>query len=324
MRIIKGSAKDTKVMKEPTEDTCGLANVDAKDTYSIYDKGEMSDEIPGKGKALCDMACYNFDHVDVPSHYRGRKSDTSFEILFANVIKEEIEPGTEAFVVPVEWIFRNDLPPGSSLLRRLESGELLLEDVGLDHMPGEWDVLPEPVYDFTTKFERFDRPLERKDLARYGLTDEDVGTLFEYTKRVNEFITRHAKKIGLTHHDGKAEYIKVSDNCILLADVIGTPDENRFSFKKTQLSKEILRQWYKQTEWYDEFNNWKKKVGKKHWIDVEEYPEPPTPPHVPKELIDVVSDMYRTVAGVWVGDLKKKELKGLVKEINRVEGELLA
>jgi hypothetical protein len=33
--------------------------------------------------------------------------------------------------------------------------------------------------------------------------------------------------------------------------------------------------------------------------------------------------VYRIVSGVWVRDLDKRELNGLVEDINRVEGELL-
>jgi len=165
MRVIKGSVKNMIIEEEPTPTTCTIATVDYTDGYSIFDAGTMPDEIPGKGKALCDMACHNFEWIDLPSHYLERKTATSFKITYANVIKGEIEQGTVAYVIPVEWIFRNDLVPGSSLLRRVQSGEISPKKIGFDYMPEEWDVLPEPVYDFTTKFERFDRPLERSDLV---------------------------------------------------------------------------------------------------------------------------------------------------------------
>ena len=64
------------------------------------------------------------------------------------------------------------------------------------------------------------------------------------TIKVNEVLTRHARKLGLSHCDGKVEYLVSSDARIVLADSPGTPDESRLMFDGVHCGKQVIRNWY--------------------------------------------------------------------------------
>jgi len=104
--------------------------------------------------------------------------------------------------------------------------------------------------------------------------------------KVNDFITKQAKKAGMLHYDGKLEM--VYNNGLVICDVIGTFDENRLGLKGEQVSKEFLRQFYKKTqpEFAPACDKWKKTgEGWQKRCDVK--PKP-----LPAKLAMLVSQMY--------------------------------
>ena len=69
-----GSVKDLEVIQKPTETSMGIGRFHFSDRYSVFDWGEMPDQIDGKGKALCLMGAYCFEQLEelgVKTHYRG-------------------------------------------------------------------------------------------------------------------------------------------------------------------------------------------------------------------------------------------------------------
>ena len=38
----------------------------------------------------------------------------------------------------------------------------------------------------------------------------------------------------------------------MVVDVVGTPDESRYTFRGIHLSKEIAREFYRKTSWFEE------------------------------------------------------------------------
>lgn len=69
-----GSVKDLEIVRKPTPDTMGIGRFHFSDRYSVFDWGEMPDQIEGKGSALCLMGAYCFERLEekeVKTHYRG-------------------------------------------------------------------------------------------------------------------------------------------------------------------------------------------------------------------------------------------------------------
>ena len=69
-----GSVKDLEIIKPPTQTAMGVGRFRFSDRYSVFDWGEMPDQIEGKGAALCMMGAYCFDRLEeqsVRTHCRG-------------------------------------------------------------------------------------------------------------------------------------------------------------------------------------------------------------------------------------------------------------
>ncbi|MDY7081742.1 MAG: phosphoribosylaminoimidazolesuccinocarboxamide synthase, partial [Halobacteria archaeon] len=85
---------------------------------------------------------------------------------------------------------------------------------------------------------------------------------------VNHVVTERASEVGLSHEDGKIECVYFEGD-ILVADVVGTFDENRFLFDGQQISKEFLRQFYKgyDPEWVSAVDDAKKEADDRDIAD---------------------------------------------------------
>ncbi len=266
------SVKEILVDEEPT-DGPGRGRFRFTDAYSVFDWGEMPDAVSHKGAALCTMGAFNFTILEVnevPTHYRGVVVDDEVRPLAAAddpPTEMAVALGTrpplprdddgydygayhaatgDAYVVPLEVVFRNAVPPASSLRRRYAPRE-----AGLDRetWPEGTVELPDPVVEFSTKFEAQDRYLDRAEAARIaGRADLDrVETL---AGAVNHVLTDRAERAGMTHLDGKIEVL-ASDGGLYVADVAGTFDENRYTYDGQPISKEVLREYHRehQSEW---------------------------------------------------------------------------
>lgn len=179
-----GSVKDLKIIKHATPDELGKAQFFFSDRYSVFDWGEMPDHIENKGVALCLKSAYCFEKAEengINTHYRGLgRSDGKrvrlnqieeptniMEISLARVVHPQYVNGAydysmytanlANFLIPLEIIYRNGLPEGSSTVKRLETGEVQLDDLGLDHYPNPREVLEKPLVDVSTKLEERDR-----------------------------------------------------------------------------------------------------------------------------------------------------------------------
>lgn len=343
-----GSVKDLEVIQQPGTDQLGIGKFTFSDRYSVFDWGEMPDQIPLKGQSLAMMGGYNFAWLEeegVRSHFislysteddRGFDPDQPSDSMFVRLTRVlPIEDNYAAFkgdhphyLLPLEIIFRNGAPKGSSLFKKFdrargneEEYNALLESLNLTEEPSPGDFFPEPVYDFTTKLESTDRPIsdaEAREMA--GLSEEKFSQLFSLADKANEFITRQAERAGMQHFDGKIEAM-YNQGEIQLVDVLGTFDENRFLYQGEQVSKEILRQAYKayQPEWVAETNRAKKAASGKNdsnWkANCELDPEP-----LPGELITLVSEIYQAGANQYIGEEifpGVSELGELIPELKR-------
>jgi len=296
-----GSVKDLTVSEQATADLEGIGVFRFTDDYSVFDYGKMPNTIPNKGEALCRMATYNFKELQklgIKSHFRKLISGNEMEVDLVRVLfpqKGELKPGMGNYLVPLEIIFRNSLPEGSSVFKRLAKGRITLEELGLEKMPEAGEKLTLPIMDVSTKLEPTDRYLTWEEAAEIScLNQTEIEDLKGKALEINDFLTKKAREIGLEHADGKIEFGINPQREFILVDVCGTLDENRFLYNGINVSKQILRDYYKTTPWYETIEL-EKAEGKGHG-------EFTTPPLLPKELIEITSNMYKSVCETWTGE----------------------
>jgi phosphoribosylaminoimidazole-succinocarboxamide synthase len=322
-----GSVKDLEVIEKPTVDKMGVGRFNFSDRYSVFDWGEMPDHINGKGAALCLMGAYCFEWLEskgVESHYRGLVDGNgqvvSFEELTAptsimevnivNVYKPETRdvkgkvvydyshytPKLKNCLIPLEIIYRNGLPEGSSVFNRLAQGKVTLKDLGLDHQPRPGERFTKPIFDVSTKLEETDRYVtweEAKKIA--GLTTQEVADVKAVLSKVNDAISRIASHAGLTNEDGKIELAFNGERRLMVVDVVGTLDECRFTYGGVHVSKEVARQFYKKTAWYSDVED-AKKTAETHGVEDWKSLCKSQPPKLDATLKTVISEMYMAAA----------------------------
>ncbi len=295
-----GSVKDLAVQKPATENEPGIGVFKFTDDYSVFDFGKMPDVIPDKGEALCRMAAYNFEelgNLGVKSHFRKLVSGNEMEVDIVRVLfpqKGELKEGMSNYLVPLEVIFRNSLPDGSSVFKRLANGSTTPEKLGLSSMPKPGEKLERPIMDVSTKLEPTDRYLSWEEATEMSkMSQAEIGGLKAKAMQINDFLTKRAEEIGLEHADGKVEFGLNPGREIVLIDVCGTLDENRFLWKGIHVSKQILRDYYKTTPWYEVIEG-EKAEGKGHG-------EFTVPEKLPAELVKITENMYKSVCEAWTG-----------------------
>jgi phosphoribosylaminoimidazole-succinocarboxamide synthase len=318
-----GSVKDLEVIEKPTVGTMGVGRFHFSDRYSVFDWGEMPDHIDGKGAALCLMGAYCFEWLEtkgVETHYRGLVDKNgkvvTFEELEAptgtmevhlvnvyqpktRVSQRKIEynysrytPNLKNCLIPLEIIYRNGLPEGSSVFKRLEQGKVTIKDLGLDHHPRPGERFTKPIFDVSTKLEEADRYVTWEEARKIaGLTTQEVVAVKAVLSKVNDAISRIASHAGLENEDGKIELAFDNERQLMVVDVVGTLDECRFTYGGVHVSKEVARQFYKKTSWYVDVEEAKKaaeKQGVKDWKALCKS----QPPKLDATLKNIISEMY--------------------------------
>jgi len=322
-----GSVKDLEVINKPEKGKMGIASFHFSDRYSVFDWGEMPDLIEGKGAALCMMGAYFFEKLErkgVRTHYRGlvdrngkvvhfnelEQPSNVMEINLVNVYRPRADvqdgkleydysmytPILRNFLIPLEIIYRNGLPEGSSVFKRLEQGLTTLKDLDLGHMPKPGEKLAKPIFDVSTKLEEGDRYVSWAEAQKIaGLTDEEVEEVKALLLKVDETITEIAQKAGLVNEDGKIELAFDPERRLMVVDVVGTLDECRFTYNELHVSKEIARQFYKETEWYKDVEEARctaKDKGIEEWKTLCKL----QPPKLDPKLNTIISEMYMAAA----------------------------
>lgn len=297
-----GSVKNLTVDKEATDNSLGIGTFEFTDDYSVFDFGKMPDTIPGKGEALCRQASYNFKEIekkfDIKTHFRKFIKPNKMEVNLVRVLypqEKQIFEETRNYLIPLEIIFRNTLPKGSSVFKRIEKGELTYEDLGLDSMPEPGFEFEKAFLDVSTKLEETDRYMSWDEALEISQISEDqLSELKEQTLDINDFITEKAESIGLKHADGKIEFGLSPKNELILLDVFGTLDEDRFLWNNIHVSKQVARDYYKTTPWSEALEKAKEEgTPKENW---------PSPEPLPSDLKEIISNMYKSVCEAWIGE----------------------
>ncbi|MBN1898600.1 MAG: phosphoribosylaminoimidazolesuccinocarboxamide synthase [Spirochaetes bacterium] len=311
-----GSVKDLEVLEEPTDKKAGLGRFVFSDRYSVFDWGEMPDHIKNKGRSLCLIGAWFFERLKgmgIKSHYKGLVENgqvrsinnvgsppDTLEVKLLRVLKPRLNKGhydyslyktqTGNFLIPLEVIYRNSLPPSSSVFKRLNNNSLKLKDIGLNKIPEPGQKLENPLLDVSTKLEEIDRYMDWKEAQNIsGLTDQELSRIKEITLIINQLITDEVQQLGLQHEDGKIEFGMDENRQIVLVDVLGTPDECRFTYKGIPVSKEAARIFYRKTEWFKEVEEAKKK-DKVNWKKRVSSPPPP----LSSRLQELIPHLYQS------------------------------
>lgn len=206
-------------------------------------------------------------------------------------------------LIPLEVVFRFSCPPGSSLLSRVEKDPEYLAsrgypDLKLDEVQqGPWGF---PFLETFTKLESTDRLVSLNEaLTLSGLASARLQEVLFLSAWVAGYLRAAFGKAGLELADGKFEWALNSEGSIMLVDAIG-PDELRVLKNGTQLSKEFLRNFYRNTRWYTQVEkaksiaqaqgsaDWKRFVGQE-------------PPVLPAELRELAEQIYQSLANRLTG-----------------------
>ena len=319
--------KDLEIIEKPTLDAMGVGRFHFSDRYSVFDWGEMPDQIEGKGEALCTMGAYCFEKLEergIRTHYKGlvdksgnlvdlkelNQPSNIMEVNLVNVYKPEgrVAHGKIEFdysmytsslkncLIPLEIIYRNGLPEGSSVFKRLVQGKVTVKDLGLDHTPIPGERLAKPLFDVSTKLEETDRYITWKEAKKIaGLTNIELIAVKYVLGKVNETITEIAYYAKLENEDGKIELALDNERKLMVVDVVGTLDECRFTYKGVHVSKEVARQFYKKTDWYRDVEEAKKASEKQGALDWKALCKS-QPPNLDPRLREIISGMYKAAA----------------------------
>ncbi|GAA2718492.1 MULTISPECIES: phosphoribosylaminoimidazolesuccinocarboxamide synthase [Streptomyces] len=292
------STKTLEITDPPTATREGVGIFEYTDDFTVFHYGRMPDRIPGKGEAICRMAVFNFtllEEAGVRTHFRRFLAPNRIEFNLARLPSPDTAPPTGNYLIPVQVLFRNELPPGSSVHRRLATGDLALAEVGLPSIPADGARLPQPLVEYATTRKEINRFISAPEAQRLaGLNDEQFRAMRAITLKVNQVLTGHAQELGLSHCDGKVEFLISSDAQLVLADSPGTPDESRLMFNGVHCGKQVLRDWY---------------VNNGHEIPVnqlitEGVPRTrwPRPISLPPDFLPVMSDLYQSLSETWTGE----------------------
>ena len=272
------------------------------DHISVFDK-IIPSMIPHKGETLCRTAKYWFNILTkegINNHYISEPSKDRMDVKRVQIIRDysKIDGNTKNYLIPLEVICR--YYAAGSLLDRLKSGKVKPEDLGFEpgHEVKKGEKLPKPFVECTTKLEATDMNLTTEEAKKMaGLTDAEYDNIVATTLKIDEIIAREAGKRNLIHCDGKKEYAFDKDRKLMVIDTFGTLDEDRWwdaeEYAKgniVELSKEFVRQYYRETGYH------------KALYDAREKGEPePDIPALTQEIIDRVSklyvDMYERITG---------------------------
>ncbi len=320
-----GSVKEVSVIKPAQEGSEGEGIFSFSDRYSVFDWGEMPDHIPGKGAALCTLSAYFFEVLEkkgIKSHFRGLVDEkgiwrfseinapcSKMKVSLLRVIKpfynkdsntydySSYKGISENYLIPLEVIYRNTLGEGASVFKRLKNGSITYKDLGLDHEPVPGERLEKPILDVSTKLEHIDRYIKWDEAEKISsLSSEKMKKLKEMIITINNIITEETKKAGIENADGKFEFGVNAKGEIILVDVLGTPDECRFTLDGFHISKEIARRFYRKTKWAEEVEKAKKEKGDDWKTFVKEKPEP-----LPREMKMLIASMYQAVTNEITG-----------------------
>tara|TARA_B100000902_G_scaffold201696_1_gene192196 strand:+ start:1187 stop:2098 length:912 start_codon:yes stop_codon:yes gene_type:complete len=267
------------------------------DQISVFDQ-IIPSLVPRKGESLNRTSCHWFKLVEdaeiCETHIIEMNAPDRVLARRFEVIREPgaIPSDMENVFVPLEVICRHYLAGGG--WRRYNRGDVGPEEFGFD--PGtvlhEGIKLPAPYLEVSTKFEKFDRLLDRKEALQISnLSEAEFDAIMDIVVKIDEIIDIEASKRGLIHVDGKKEFALGPGRVPILVDSFGTLDEDRWwaaddyeGGNIVSLSKEFVREHYLSTGHHEQL-----------YAAREEGSEEPPIPALPQAIIDQTSELYASM-----------------------------
>lgn len=273
------------------------------DQISVFDK-VIPTLVPQKGESLCRTSAFWFEEtkkrLGIGTHFLGLHDVDKMLVKKLDVPHAGVKPGQVSFFIPLEVVCRHYA--AGSLLDRLASGEVKPERLGMKNAPKKGEKLPKPFIEFTTKLEDVDRPLSDAEAFKLsGLTEKEFAHLKDAVLRIDEMIAKNARASGLLHVDGKKEFGMDHERQLMVVDTFGTPDEDRWweaslyekDGQMVELSKEMVRQHYRQTGYHDKLMEARKRGVPKD----QEPPIPALPPNLTAQVTQLYVDFYERLTG---------------------------
>ena len=267
------------------------------DQISVFDQ-VIPSLIPRKGESLNRASCHWFRMIEdegiCKTHIIEMNAPDRVLARRFDVIREPgaIPRDAENFFVPLEVICRHYL--AGTAWRRYQRGEVKPEDFGFEpeEVLEEGVRLPEPFLEVSTKFEKFDRNLDREEaLEISNLDPAELDAILAIVLEVDSVIDRETSKRGLIHVDGKKEFALGEGREPVLIDSFGTLDEDRWwdadAYEEgeiVQLSKEAVRKHYIESGHHSELYEARQSGS----------PEPPIPP-LPDSIIASTAELYASM-----------------------------
>jgi len=286
--IYSGSVKE--IYQVPEKDEVEFLFTDK---VSVFDK-PIPSLIPRKGETLCRTAAYWFkvtEEMGIKTHFIEQTSPTGMRVKQIDIIKDynQINSTTTQYLIPCEFITRHYV--AGSLFDRIEKGDIQSEELGWEDLREVkyGDKLPRPFFETTTKVEPVDRKIDFAEAINISGIDEAIlENIRESILRIDERINSDVLKRGLIHVDGKKEFALDKNRDLMIIDVFGTADEDRFwdaekyaDNEWVEMSKEVVRQYYRKIGYKDAL----------YKARAEHKPEPDIPP-LPDDMIARVSEVY--------------------------------
>jgi len=272
------------------------------DNVSVFDK-VIPSAIPFKGETLCRSAQFWFGMLEkngIKGHLIEYMPPNRMHVKRFNIIEDydKINTKTTNYLIPLEIICRHYA--AGSLMDRVKKGKITAEMLGFPkgHEVKYGEKLPRPFLETTTKLEAVDRELEESEAKRIaGLTDKDYKHILDTVLKIDKIIGKEAEKRGLIHVDGKKEFGYDENRNLVVIDTFGTCDEDRWwdleSYKAgtvVELSKEFVRQHYRETGYHQELYALREK-------GLPDIPIPALPADVVKRVSDLYVNMFERITG---------------------------
>ena len=194
-----------------------------------------------KGAICCQLSCFWFEQLEA----------AGIRTHFKEYVPPNIMVAEEVQILPVEVIARNFLY--GSLWKRYQKGEVQLSrKLVAQGELREGAPLTRSYVEFTTKFERVDRPVTEQELLELAwMTANELAQIKSEIIQVGEIMSAYLLQRGIILVDYKLEFGKsAASGEILLADEVGTPDVCRFWDREAyeqlgeiqSLDKDVFRQ----------------------------------------------------------------------------------
>ncbi|EQD69415.1 phosphoribosylaminoimidazole-succinocarboxamide synthase, partial [mine drainage metagenome] len=225
-----------------------------------------------------------------PTHFLSMPEMNQMKVRKFRIVESGASMFDINYLVPLEFVVRYYV--AGSLMDRIKPGVVDFKTLGFNSIPSYGEPLPDPYFEVTTKFEKFDRPLTMDEACDIGgLRRVELFAIRDEILSIDRMLQREVGKRGLLHADGKKEFALGIDRQPVIVDTFGTADEDRFwessAFQKgetVELSKESVRQYYRSSGYHNALYEARAKGGKE-----------PEIPALPDEMKKATEDLYRTM-----------------------------